>query len=62
MLSRVATILQSISSATKEPLEEKERHDKAFEAYQPAYAKYTRGCTKLLDGIETNREIKEQAK
>jgi len=58
----VASILQSISPATKEPLEEKERHDKALEAFQPAYAKYTHGRTKLLDGIETNREIKEQAK
>ena len=43
-------------------LEEKERHDKALEAYQAAYAKYTRDYTKLLDWIETNVQIKAQAK
>ena len=43
-------------------LEEKERHDKALEAYQAAYAKYTRDRTKLLDWIETNAQIKAQAK
>ena len=42
-------------------LAEKTRHDKALEAYQTAMAKYTRERTKLLDWIETNREIKAQA-
>ena len=42
--------------------EEKVRHDKALEAYQAAYAKYTRDRTKLLDWIETNAQIKAQAK
>ena len=32
-------------------LKEKERHDKALEAYQAAYAKYSRDRTKLLDWI-----------
>ena len=43
-------------------LAEKTRHDKALEAYQEAMAKYTRKRTQLLDWIETNREIKDQAK
>ncbi|KAL9988588.1 hypothetical protein ACROYT_G003047 [Oculina patagonica] len=43
-------------------LKEKERHDKALEAYQAAYARYSRDRTKLLDWIQTNAEIKEQAK
>ena len=43
-------------------LAEKTRHDKALEAYQSAMAKYTRERTQLLDWIETNREIKDQAK
>ena len=42
-------------------LAEKTRHDKALEAYQAAMEKYTRERTKLLDWIETNREIKAQA-
>ena len=42
-------------------LAEKTRHDKALEAYQVAMTKYTRKCTQLLDWIETNREIKDQA-
>ena len=45
----------------KAALEEKKRHDRALEAYQAAYAKYTRDCTKLLDWIATNAKIKEQA-
>lgn len=49
------------NSSKKPELEEKTRHDKAFEAYQAAYVKYTRDCTKLLDWIEINREIKKQA-
>ena len=43
-------------------LEEKKRHDRALEAYQAAYAKYTRDHTKLLDWIATNTQIKEQVK
>jgi len=46
----------------KGALEEKTQHDKALEAYQAAYAKYTPDRTKLLDWIQTNAEIKEQAK
>jgi len=38
------------------------RHDKALEAYQGAYAKYTRDRTKLLDWIATNAQIKAVAK
>ena len=46
----------------KAALAEKTRHDKALEAYQAAMANYTRERTQLLDWIETNREIKAQAK
>ena len=42
-------------------LAEKTRHDKALGAYQAAMEKYTRERTQLLDWIETNREIKDQA-
>ena len=45
----------------KAALEEKEHHDKALEAYQAAYAKYTRDRTKLLDWIQTNAQSKAQA-
>lgn len=45
----------------KAALEEKTGHDKALEAYQAAYAKYTHDHTKVLDFIQTNRENKEQA-
>lgn len=41
---------------------EKERHDKALEAYQAAYAKYNRDRTKLIDWVQTNAQIKEEAK
>ena len=51
-----------LSGDGKAALEEKRRHDKALEAYQAAMAKYTCDRTKLLDWIETNRKIKEQAK
>ena len=43
-------------------LAKKTRHDKALEAYQAPMAKYTRERTQLLDWIETNSEIKDQAK
>ena len=45
----------------KASVEQKIRHDKALEAYQAAYAKYKKQRTKLLDWIETQHEIKEQA-
>ena len=41
---------------------ERERHDRALEAYQAAYAKYMRDRTELLDWIITNEKMKEQAK
>ena len=46
----------------KAALAEKKRHDKALQAYQAAMAKQTREHTQLLDWIETNREIKDQAR
>ena len=51
-----------LSGYWKAALEEKKRHETALEDYQAAVAKYTRDRTMLLDWIETNREIKEQAK
>jgi len=48
-------------SGVKTPRLKKQRHDKALEDYQAAYAKYSRDRTKLLDWIETNAEIKAQA-
>jgi len=63
-LSPAATFLLNILSGNsgKAALEEKMRHDKALEAYQAAMAKHTRDRPKLLDWINTNRKIKEQAK
>ena len=55
-------LARAIGGGDKAALEEKERHDRALEAYQAAYAKYTRDRTKLLDWIQTNAEIKAQAK
>ena len=46
----------------KAALDEKTRHDKALEAYHSAMGKYNRERAQLLDWIQTNREIKEQAK
>jgi len=46
---------------SKAALAEKTQHNKALEAYQATMAKYTHDRTMLLDWIETNREIKEQA-
>ena len=46
----------------KAALGEKKRYDKALEAYNAAYAKYTRDRTKLLDWIATNAQIKAEAK
>ena len=55
-------LARALGGGGKAALEEKERHDKALEAYQAAYAKYTRDHTKLLDWIETNAQIKAEAK
>ena len=41
---------------------DKAAHDKALEAYQAAYAKYSRDRTKRLDWIATNTQIKAEAK
>ena len=55
-------LARALGGGDKAALEEKERHDKALKAYQAAYAKYTPDRTKLLDWIETNAQIKAQAK
>ena len=62
-LSLAATILRNTlhGDSGQAALAEKTRHDKALEAYQAAMAQYTRERTQLLDGIETNREVKAQA-
>ena len=41
---------------------EKERHDRAQEAYQASYAKYTRDGNKRFAWIAKNAEMKAQAK
>ena len=48
----------------KAALEENMQPQKALEDYQAATCmlKYTHNCSMLLDWIESNREIKEQAK
>ena len=51
-----------LSGVGKTALEGKTGYDKALEDYQVAMAKYTHNRTMPLDWIETNREIKEQAK
>ena len=55
-------LASALGGGDKAALEENERHNRALEAYQAAYAKYTSDRTKLLDWIETNAEIKAQAK
>ena len=55
-------LARALGGGDKAVLKEKERHDKALEAYQAAYAKYMRDCTKLLDCIETIGQIKAEAK
>ena len=51
-----------LSGVGKTALQGKLGHDKVLEDYQAAMAKYTHNRTMPLDWIETNREIKEQAK
>jgi len=51
-----------LGGSDKAALEEKGHHDKALEEYQAAYAKYMRDCTRLLDWIATNTQIKAEAK
>jgi len=55
-------LARALGGGGKAALAEKVRHDKALEAYQAAYAKYTRARTKLLDWIATNAQIKAEAK
>ena len=47
---------------SKASLEEKNELEKTPEEYQAAYAKNEKERTKLLDRVETQHEIKEQAK
>ena len=54
-------LARALGGGDKAALEENKRHDKALEAYQAAYAKYTRDRTKLLDWIQTNAQSKAQA-
>jgi len=51
-----------LASDGKVTLEGKMRHDKAIEAYNAPYTKYTCDRTKLLDWIDTIRKMKEKAK
>ena len=55
-------LARALGGGGKAAQEEKVRHDKALEAYQAAYAKYTRDRTKLLDWIAKNAQENSQAK
>ena len=55
-------LARALGGGDKPALEEKKRYDKALKSYQAAYTKYTRDRTKLLNWIETNAQIKAEAK
>ena len=59
---RVPYLAKALGGSDQATLDEKKRHDKALEAYQAAYNKYSRERTQLLDWIETKAQIKAQAK
>ena len=54
-------LLKHFTGDDKAATEEKERHDRAVEAFNAANEKYKRDRTKLLDWMYTNKLIKEQA-
>ena len=61
--SSVAIISRGLlAGVTKLPLKKKSATTGLSRLIRAAYAKYTRDRTKLLDWIETNAEIKAQAK
>lgn len=53
-------LMKTLGGGEDAALKEKERHDKALEAYQADYAKYSRERTKMLDWIETNEKKKKK--
>ena len=55
-------LARALGWGDKAAQKERVRHDKALEAYQAAYAKYSRDPTKLLDWIQTNAQLKAEAK
>ena len=54
-------LARALGGGENTALDEKKRHDKAVEAYQVAYSKYSRDRTQLLDWIERNKEAAVQA-
>ena len=54
-------LVRTLGGGDDATLDEKKRHDKALEAYQAAYNKYSRKGTQLLDWIERNKEVAAQA-
>ena len=55
-------LARALGGGDKAAQEERVRHDKALEAYRAVYAKYSRDRSKLLDWINTNAQIKTEAK
>ena len=55
-------LARAFDGGDKAAEKEREYHDRALEAYQAAYAKYSRYRTKLLNWIATNAHIQERAK